>query len=81
MSLMNTPPLPLLLLILGTTADSNSALRSVPELPKGVKISYPTSNPLRDALGTIPATAILAIDGFFLWDPSVIQVGDTYCLC
>lgn len=52
----------------------------LPKLAGDVKISYPDSNPFRDALKPIPRTAVFAMDGYSLWDPSVIKVDDTYHL-
>lgn len=55
-----------------------------PVLPSDLKITYPKSNPLKDALMDVPPTAIFKMDGYYLWDPSVIKVGDTYhlfCSC
>jgi hypothetical protein len=42
---------------------------------KGEKI-----NPFRKALESIPKSAIFSMKGFYLWDPSIIKVGDTYHL-
>lgn len=50
------------------------------KLPDDAVISYPDSNPLRDALGPIPANAVFEMEGYSLWDPSLIKVGDTYHL-
>ena len=38
------------------------------------------ANDLRDALMPVPKEAIFKMDGFYLWDPSVIKVGKTYHL-
>ena len=58
----------------------STAAPTMPELPAGVKITHPTNNPLRDALRPVPETAIFKMDGYYLWDPSLIKVGDTYHL-
>ena len=49
-------------------------------LAEGVKVTHPDSNPLRDALQPVPETAIFKMEGYYLWDPSLIKVGDTYHL-
>ncbi|MBK1880058.1 glycoside hydrolase family protein [Pelagicoccus mobilis] len=49
-------------------------------LPADAQVTYRGSNPLRDALKPVPETAIFKMDGFALWDPSVIKVGETYHL-
>lgn len=71
-----------LLLTLGSAGVSQAETRpqALPKLPASVPISYPASNPLRAALGPVPATAMFKMEGFFLWDPSLIKVGDTYHL-
>jgi hypothetical protein len=51
-----------------------------PVLSSDVKITYRNSNPLKDALKALPETAIFKMDGYYLWDPSVIKVGETYHL-
>lgn len=53
---------------------------AVPVLSANIKISYPKSNPLRDALKPVPESAVFKMEGYYLWDPSVIKVGDTYHL-
>lgn len=53
---------------------------AVPVLPKDLKISYPHSNPLKEALKPVPESAVFKMEGYYLWDPSVIKVGDTYHL-
>ncbi|QBG46865.1 hypothetical protein EGM51_05435 [Verrucomicrobia bacterium S94] len=40
--------------------------------------SYLTSNPLRDALLPVPESAIFKMEGYGVWCPSVIKVGDTW---
>lgn len=37
-------------------------------------------NDLRQALKPLPQEAIFKMEGYFIWDPSVIKVGDTYHL-
>lgn len=51
-----------------------------PVLPDNIKISYPKSNPIKQALKPVPESAIFKMDGYYLWDPSVIKVGNTYHL-
>ena len=53
---------------------------ALPHLPADLPISYPKSNPLREALLPVPKEAIFKMDGYYLWDPSVIKVGDTFHL-
>jgi hypothetical protein len=43
-------------------------------------MTSPGRNPLRDALLPVPKDAVFKIDGYYLWDPSIIKVGDTYHL-
>ena len=66
----------LALLTLGRVA----AEPPLPQFPAGVKMTHPDSNPLRNALRPLPETAIFKMDGYYLWDPSLIKVGDTYHL-
>ena len=49
-------------------------------LADGLKVSHPDCNPIRDALQPVPETAIFKMEGYCLWDPSLIKVGDTYHL-
>jgi len=65
-----------LLVAIGTTQGKEQK----PFLSDGIKTSYPKSNPLREALMPVPPTAIFKMEGYYLWDPSVIQVGDTFHL-
>jgi len=58
----------------------NKNTSKFPVLPDNVEVSYSDSNPLKDALKPVPATAVFEMDGWSLWDPSVIKVGDTYNL-
>lgn len=48
-----------------------------PALPAGVEVTHPQGSPLRSALRPVPESAIFKMDGWYLWDPSVIKVGDT----
>ncbi|MDZ8119172.1 glycoside hydrolase family protein [Pontiella agarivorans] len=50
------------------------------KLPADAVITCPDSNPLRDALLPVPETAVFEMEGWALWDPSLIKVGDTYHL-
>ena len=61
----------------GSTYSVKSCL---PALPDNVEVSYSNSNPLKDALKVVPETAIFEMEGWSLWDPSIIKVGDTYHL-
>ena len=49
-------------------------------LPSDAIVTFRGENPMRDALLPVPKTAIFKMDGYALWDPSVIKVGDTYHL-
>jgi hypothetical protein len=70
------------ILVMGFTAFAQVAVKSpaLPQLPLGTKISYPNSNPLKEALLPVPESAVFKMEGYYLWDPSVIKVGDTYHL-
>ena len=63
--------------IFGQTSKPASA---VPALAAKLKITYPKSNPLKEALQPVPKDAVFKMPGYYLWDPSVIKVGDTYHL-
>ncbi len=65
---------------LQSIAQPVESVLPMPILPKEIKISYPKSNPLKKALQPVPESAIFKMDGYYLWDPSVIKVGDTYHL-
>ena len=45
-----------------------------------VKVSYPDSNPFSKALQPVPQSAIFRMEGYYLWDPSVIKVGGVFHL-
>ena len=51
-----------------------------PKLPKDIVVSYPNSNPLKQALKPVPNNALFKMEGYYLWDPSVIKVGNEYHL-
>lgn len=65
-----------LAILLGLAA----CLASPPPLPAGVSVTHPAGDPLTKALQPVPETAIFKMDGWYLWDPSVIKVGDTWNL-
>lgn len=44
------------------------------------EISFPGKNDFRDALLPVPKNAIFKMEGYYLWDPSVIKVNNTYHL-
>jgi len=67
-------------LLVPTFARKDSHQLSLPILPKDMKISYPKSNPLKKVLQPVPESAVFKMEGYYLWDPSVIKVGDTYHL-
>lgn len=69
-----------LLFQLQVLAQHIESVRSLPVLLKEIKISYPKSNPFKNALLPVPESAIFKMEGYYLWDPSVIKVGDTYHL-
>ncbi|MCX6269614.1 MAG: hypothetical protein NTU44_00050 [Bacteroidetes bacterium] len=58
-------------------AQHVESVKALPALLKDIKISYPNSNPFKKALHPVPETAIFKMEGYYLWDPSVIKVGDT----
>ena len=61
--------------------DPSSAGKLTSVIFDGIYITtQPGSNPLRDALRPVPETAVFKMDGYYLWDPSLIKVGDTYHL-
>lgn len=68
----------LFLILLG--AGISSAAETTFQLPENAKITFPNSNPLREALKPVPESAIFSMDGWALWDPSLIKAGDTYHL-
>lgn len=70
----------MLLTVLLTSVVRAGADELKPQLPVDAVITYPDSNPLRDALLPVPATAVFEMEGWALWDPSLIKVGDTYHL-
>jgi hypothetical protein len=37
-------------------------------------------NPIKNALALVPKSAIFSMEGYYLWDPSIIKVGQTYHL-
>lgn len=45
-----------------------------------IEMSFRNKNDLRDALRPVPKEAVFKMDGYYLWDPSVIKVGKTYHL-
>jgi len=47
---------------------------------KNSEPSFKDKNDLREALQPLPAEAIFKMEGYYLWDPSVIKVGKTYHL-
>lgn len=53
---------------------------SAKDADAAIAMSYRDTNPLRDALRPVPKDAVFKMDGFYLWDPSVIKVGDGYHL-
>lgn len=57
-----------------------SPVVAAPPLPTGVTVTHPQGSPLRAALRPVPETAVFKMDGWYLWDPSVIKVGDTWHL-
>ncbi len=81
---MHFARIPLLLSLVAAVvpvfSQPESAVPSQPRLPKDLRVSHPAGSPLRDALRPVPETAIFKMDGYYLWDPSVIKVGDTYHL-
>lgn len=68
------------LVILAVFFTSFTFSQKLPILSKEIQVSYPDSNPLKEALQPIPETAIFEMEGYSLWDPSVIKVGKIYHL-
>lgn len=62
-----------------TSAEPRTSGR-LPPLPPEVRVTAPDRNALREALLPVPTNAIFKMDGYYLWDPSVIKVGDTWHL-
>jgi hypothetical protein len=58
---------------------TTAALAQRPD-PSTVEMSFPDRNALAEALQPVPPSGIFRMEGYYLWDPSVIQVGDTYHL-
>ncbi len=71
-----------LLILCQISAFAQEMIKShkTPVLPPDLKISYPNSNPFKEALKPLPESAIFEMEDYFVWDPSVIKVGDTYHL-
>jgi len=61
------------------TATNKSTTKPAPTAPL-VKMTSQAKNPFCDALLPVPKSAIFKMDGYYLWDPSVIKVGDNYHL-
>jgi len=61
-------------------SQKNQNLQITPNLSDSIKITYPDSNPLRQLLNPVPKNAIFKLEGYNIWDPSVIKVGNTYHL-
>jgi hypothetical protein len=51
-----------------------------PDMAADLEVSYPDSHPFRERLKPLPETAIFEMDGYYVWDPSVIKDGDLYHL-
>lgn len=60
--------------------DQREKVLEQPMPPVVLKVTYPHSDPLKDALRPVPETAIFKMEGYYLWDPSLIKVGATYHL-
>ncbi|MEM9252379.1 MAG: glycoside hydrolase family protein [Planctomycetota bacterium] len=60
------------------TADDEYEISK--KLPSDAVVTHTESNPLREALRPVPTTAVFSMEGWCLWDPSLIKVGDTYHL-
>jgi acetyl esterase/lipase len=58
-----------------------SSVFKIPEVQSGSsEPSFKNTNNLRTALLPVPREAIFKMEGYYLWDPSVIKVGNTYHL-
>src|SRR6478672_8809468 len=47
---------------------------------KSVEMSYRDKNDFKEALKPVPKDAVFKMEGYYLWDPSVIKVRGTYHL-
>lgn len=65
---------------MAVSAQLSEKVLELTKLPNDIKVSYSKSNPLNKALQPIPESAVFKMEGYYLWDPSVIKVGDTYHL-
>ena len=82
MRLFKTAIVSLYLLIVVSCKQKTSDVNyyNLPKLSSDLKIDYTNSNPLLEALKPVPETAVFEMKGYSLWDPSVIQVDDTFHL-
>ncbi len=62
-----------------TTLLTAAAVAQRPD-PATVEMTYRDKNDFTEAMQPVPPSAIFRMKGYYLWDPSVIQVGDTYHL-
>ena len=51
-----------------------------PDSVKNIEMSFTDKNDFREALLPVPKDAIFKMPGYYLWDPSVIKVKNTYHL-
>ncbi len=65
--------------LLCATFLTTAALAQRPD-PATVEMTYRDKNDFTEALQPVPPKAIFRIPGYYLWDPSIIQVGNTYHL-
>jgi hypothetical protein len=70
----------LLLPLLSATLLLTSILQAQAPDPATVEMTYRDKNDFTEALQPVPPEAIYRREGYYLWDPSVIKVGDTYHL-
>lgn len=72
--------IPLVLFVGSIASVASDEYPIVKKLPTDAVITYPDSNPLKEELKPVPATAVFKMEGWCLWDPSVIKVGSIYHL-
>jgi len=77
---MNSKLKVVLFLFLMCSIGKGSAQLREKHLDGNFEISFAGKNDLRDALLPVPKEAIFRMDGYYLWDASVIKVGKTYHL-
>ena len=65
--------------LLISCVSEDMLLAQAPDM-KTVEMTYRDKNDFREALKSVPKDAVFKMEGFYLWDPSVIKVRSTYHL-